>query len=132
MPIQCWSDDNVTAVDVSGFGGPNDGSRRKERWQSHSGSRRRGAAIQEILQDLGRHKPEECGECPGLGSIVARPKPQHGDSTYVHLGVNALMPVYDAEPYLLVRKLLEGEDVEAIRLTAKVSRRTLYLWLERF
>jgi transposase InsO family protein len=31
-----------------------------------------------------------------------------------------------------VRKLLEGEDVETIRLTAKVSRRTLYYWLERF
>jgi putative transposase len=31
-----------------------------------------------------------------------------------------------------VRKLLEGEDVETIGLTAKVSRRTLYYWLERF
>ena len=31
-----------------------------------------------------------------------------------------------------VRKLLEGEDVESIRLTANVSRRTLYYWLERF
>ena len=31
-----------------------------------------------------------------------------------------------------VRRLLEGEDVENIRLTAKVSRRTLYYWLERF
>ena len=31
-----------------------------------------------------------------------------------------------------VRKLLKGEDVETIRLTAKVSRRTLYYWLERF
>ena len=31
-----------------------------------------------------------------------------------------------------VRKLLEGEDVESIRLTAKASRRTLYYWLERF
>jgi len=31
-----------------------------------------------------------------------------------------------------VRKLLKGENVEAIRLTAKVSRRTLYYWLERF
>ena len=31
-----------------------------------------------------------------------------------------------------VRRLLEGEDVETIRLTAKVSRRTLYYWLERF
>jgi transposase len=31
-----------------------------------------------------------------------------------------------------VRKLLEGEDMESIRLTANVSRRTLYYWLERF
>jgi len=31
-----------------------------------------------------------------------------------------------------IRKLLKGEDVETIRLTAKVSRRTLYYWLERF
>ena len=31
-----------------------------------------------------------------------------------------------------VRRLLEGDDVETIRLTAKVSRRTLYYWLERF
>jgi putative transposase len=31
-----------------------------------------------------------------------------------------------------VRKILKGEDAEAIRLTAKVSRRTLYYWLERF
>jgi transposase len=31
-----------------------------------------------------------------------------------------------------VRKLLEGQDVETIRLTANVSRRTLCYWLERF
>jgi len=31
-----------------------------------------------------------------------------------------------------VRKLLEGEPVESVRLTAQVSRRTLYYWLERF
>jgi putative transposase len=31
-----------------------------------------------------------------------------------------------------IRKLLEGADVENIRLVAKVSRRTLYNWLERF
>jgi len=31
-----------------------------------------------------------------------------------------------------VRRLLEGADVENIRLVAKVSRRTLYNWLERF
>jgi transposase InsO family protein len=31
-----------------------------------------------------------------------------------------------------VRKHLDGEDIENIRLTAKVSRRTLYYWLERF
>jgi len=31
-----------------------------------------------------------------------------------------------------IRKLLEGEDAETIRLTAKTSRGTLYYWLERF
>jgi len=31
-----------------------------------------------------------------------------------------------------VRRLLEDEDVEDVRLIAKVSRRTLYYWLERF
>jgi len=31
-----------------------------------------------------------------------------------------------------VRRLLEGADVEDVRLIAKVSRRTLYYWLERF
>ncbi len=31
-----------------------------------------------------------------------------------------------------VRKLLKGEDIETIRSAARVSRRTLYYWLERF
>jgi len=34
--------------------------------------------------------------------------------------------------YWCVRRLLEGEDVQTIRLAANVSRRTLYYWLERF
>jgi len=31
-----------------------------------------------------------------------------------------------------IRKLVKGEDAKTVRLAAKVSRRTLYHWLERF